>query len=223
MIAANDQDAVPIAAELDLIAYLDGELDETKIAEVEAKLEADPEYRARLHALDAVGDFMRDDAARIYDKAKVDSIVDQVMSQLSSRGKQAKVAERVSALPMSVLPPSSVLTRKRKNSVIWVAFGTVTAAAAALFVYVSRQSTTNPSAVATQTQTPTPPETVAVKSPGVVPSNDLNTPPPSPPPIVEESRGVEVEDLEVAEGATVIYADHQGEGASAVVWVNTTK
>jgi anti-sigma factor RsiW len=205
MIAANDQlDRPPTPAELDLIAYLDGELDESKVAEVEGRIATDPIYAAMLRELLALGDFVREDGDRIYGKANVDDIADSVMSGI----------QRASALPPSsqLVPMSSVATRRKKNSVIWVAFGTVAAAAAALFFYVQGQKTVSPT-VATTAKTA---DTVAVKTTAQPPSKDPLTVPPA----VEPKHSLEVEDLEVGEGATVIYTTgDQGESAP-VVWIN---
>jgi hypothetical protein len=216
MIAANDQQGLtpsmdgapegraPTAAELDLIAYLDGELDEAKVAEVEGRIATDPVYAAMLREMLALGDFVRDDADRVYGKANVDGIADAVMNGV----------QRASAVPPSsqLQPMSSVATRRKKNSVIWVAFGSVAAAAAALFFYVQGQKQpTQPLA-----HNETPAETVAVKTPTDSTSKDPRTLPP----VVEPKHSLEVEDLEVGEGATVIYTTSDKGESAPVVWIN---
>ena len=205
MIAANDQqERPPTAAELDLIAYLDGELDESKVAEVEGRIATDPVYAAMLGEMLALGDFVREDGDRIYAQAKVDGIADAVMSG---------VQQRASAIPPSsqLQPMSSVATRRKKNSVIWVAFGSVAAAAAALFFYVQGQKTPSPSVASNET----PAETVAVKSPTAPTSKDPRTLP-----AIEPKHSLEVEDLEVGEGATVIYTTSEKGASAPVVWIN---
>lgn len=203
MIAANDPVLAPTPAELELIAYLDGELDEKRVAAVEQRLESDPEYRAQLRAITALGDFIRDDAERIYGKSYVDTIADDVMATL----------QRQSALPpSSMLPATSRVTRTRKNSVIWIAFGSVAAAAAALFIYV-RQNDSTPKPTAQAPTVTAPAQTVAskVKSPPI----DTSTVPVAPSENLGECAGVE--DLEVGEGATVIYS--AAGAAPPVVWI----
>ena len=206
MIAANDHglnEKPPTTAELDLIAYHDGELDESKVAEVEGRIATDPVYAALLRELLALGDFVRDDGDRIYTQANVDGIADSVMNGI----------QRASAVPPSsqLQPMSSVATRRKKNSVIWVAFGTVAAAAAALFFYVQGQKAPNQPVARTEA----PAETVAVKSPADTTSKDPRTLP-----VIEPKRSLEVEDLEVGEGATVIYTTSEKGESAPVVWIN---
>lgn len=208
--AENDQDLPMIGPELDLMAYLDGELDPAKSAEVEARLASDPEYAARLRALVAVGSFLRDDAARIYDGLKVDdALTDQILACTEPVPKT-----RSNVIPLSeIAPPTSRGTRRTKNIVIWATFGTVAAAAAGLFLYV-RANEARQQKVATQPTTTH--ETVAqVKTQEPPPSH----PPKNPAPIAESSKGVEVDDLQVGEGATVIYT-RGAEGQNVVVWIN---
>jgi anti-sigma factor RsiW len=211
MIAANDQENGPGAAELDLMAYLDGELEEARLAEVEAKLASDPLYRAQLRAMTALGDFVREDASRIYAKSDVDGVVEKVMEHLP----------RASALPPSsaMAPMSSVATRRKKNSVIWIAFGTVAAAAAGLFFYVQGHSGQGNVAVDTPKTVQAPAETVAVKTPALSTSKGT---PNMPIPEVK-TPGPAVQDLEVGEGATVVYTTSETGEASPVVWVTAKK
>ena len=209
MIAANDHERPPTSAELDLIAYIDGELDESKVAEVEGRIASDPVYAAMLRELLALGDFVREDGDRIYGQAGVDSIADAVMTSV----------QRASALPPSsaLVPMSSVATRRKKNSVIWVAFGTVAAAAAALFFYVGQHKTDpQPSANTEKTAA----VTVAVKGTTEPTSKDD---PRTIPPTIEPKHSLEVEDLEVGEGATVIYTTSEKGESAPVVWINAKK
>ena len=194
MIAANDQERHGDPVLLDLMAYLDGELAPERVAEVEKRLASDPVYARKLQGLLAVADFVRDDADRIYTGCKVDTIADEVM---------AKVV-RVSAPPSALLPLSSVQTRRRKNTVIWVSFGVVAAAAAALFLYVRTHDHNSSTANIPQA----PAQTIAVNTPAAPPSKD-------PAQMIEETAQHEVEGLEVGEGATVIYRSND----SPIVWV----
>ena len=191
--------------ELDLLAYLDGELEGERAAAVEARLRDDRAYAARMKAMQAIGDFLRKDADRVYADAKVDAIVDDVLAKV--RESSRAPAEVV---PLSqIAPPTSRLTRKKKNTVIWVAFGGVMAAAAAMVLWVNAHDAgkgTQPTASATA---PATTDTVA----------KVNTPPtpPSNPP-VPVSDDVEVEGLEVGSEATVIYTRGE-DGSSPVVWI----
>ena len=198
-----------LQGELDLLAYLDGELEGDRAAAVVARLQSDKGYAARLAAFEAVSGFLRRDADRIYQNAKVDSIVDEVMASVQ---RDERPLARLDDIPMSqIAPPTSRLTRNKKNTVIWVAFGGVAAAAAALIFYTGRGHQIAPIPVASTSAT-APAETVAVvKTAAPPPSNP-------PAPVLESASTVEVEDLEVGSGATVIYT-RGGEGSSPVVWI----
>jgi anti-sigma factor RsiW len=195
-----------IEGELDLLAYLDGELEGDRAATVLARLKTDKAYAARLRALEAVGDFLRRDADRIYSSARVDQIVDDVLAKV----RKPEVREaRESAIPISqIAPPTSRYTRQKKGTVIWVAFGAVAAAAAALVFYVNNGANKSTTVPVASTSATAPAETVAVKTP---------TPPPSNPPAPADET-VEVQDLEVGSGATVVYTRGE-DGSSPVVWI----
>ncbi len=199
-----------LEGELDLLAYLDGELEGERAAKVLARLEVDPAYAAQLRALEAVGNFLRKDADRLYSSARVDQIVDDVLAQVRARKAEPREAE---VIPISqIAPPTSRLTRQKKGTVIWVAFGSVAAAAAALIVYTNAgDHKTTPVPVASAPVVTATADTVAVKT---------ATPPPSnpPAPVPESKSTVEVEDLEVGSGATVIYTRGE-DGSSPVVWI----
>ncbi len=192
--------------ELDLLAYLDGELEGERALAVEARLRTDRAYAARLKAMQSIGDFLRGDADRLYASAKVDAIVDDVLAKVRDSGNVVPF-ER----PSQIAPPTSRLTRTKKNTVIWVAFGAVTAAAAAMVLWVgAHDANKGVSPTASNTQSSAA-ETVAVVK--------TATPPPSNPPLpVPENGEVEVEGLEVGSEATVIYT-RGDEGSSPVVWI----
>lgn len=193
-----------IEGELDLLAYLDGELEGDRAAAVLSRLQTDKAYAARLKALEAVSDFLRKDADRIYQAARVDSIVDDVLSKVRKESGG-------DVIPFSqIAPPTSRLTRQKKGTVIWVAFGGIAAAAAALLVYMrGAPEKIVPAPVASASATA---DTVAVVK--------TAAPPPSNPPVPvpETASTVEVENLEVGSGATVIYTRGE-DGSSPVVWI----
>lgn len=194
-------------SELDLLAYLDGELDGEQLRAFEARLANDRELSARLRALTAIGGFLRDDADRIYGAAKVDSIADDVMAKL--KADEPRLAE-VIPLSTHVAPLTSRAERTKKNTVIWVAFGTVAAAAAGLIFWTGAHDVKSPVA----------PVASASHAAEVVAKVNIVPPPTSnpPAPVPESASTVEVEDLEVGSGATVIYTRGE-EGSSPVVWI----
>jgi anti-sigma factor RsiW len=194
-------------SELELLAYLDGELDGDGLRAFEARLASDRELGARVRALTAVGGFVRGDADRIYGAAKVDSIVDDVMARV--RAEEPHLAE-VIPLSAHVAPLTSRADRTKKNTVIWVTFGAVAAAAAGLIVWTG----------ANELKTPVAPVASATTSAEVVAKVNIVPPPPSnpPAPVPESASTVEVEDLEVGSGATVVYTRGE-EGSSPVVWI----
>lgn len=200
--------------ELDLLAYLDGELEGERAAAVEARLRTDRAYAARLKAMQAIGDFLRKDADRLYASARVDAIVDDVLSKVRENGVREN-GKGADVIPLSqVAPPTSRLTRTKKNTVIWVAFGGVMAAAAAMILWVNSHDPNKGVApvASTTTTAPATTDTVAVVK--------TAAPPPSNPsvPNAPVSDEVEVEGLEVGSEATVIYTRGE-DGSSPVVWI----
>jgi anti-sigma factor RsiW len=202
-------DDLPSPDELELFAYLDGELDDEATARFEARLATDRELSARLQANLAIAGFVRDDAGRMYAGARVDDLVADVLAKLEAERPLAPVVE---------IGAAQQLTRAHKarsGSVVWIAFGAVAAAAAAIALFAGPRR--DPSAgapvatVATSNATASAVDTVAVN---VVPIGSRDVEPPLP---TMGTPGVEVEDLEVGEGATVIYT---GSAQGAVVWVN---
>jgi len=196
-------------SELDLLAYLDGELEGERLAAFEARLHDDRALSARIKALSAIGGFLRDDANRIYGNAKVDSIVDDVMAKVKTQEMEPRLAD-VIPLSTHVAPLTSRADRAKKNTVIWVAFGGIAAAAAALILWTGAHEVKSPVAPVASTTAAPPPVTVV----------KIDTPPPSNPsmPVPENAATVEVSDLEVGSGATVIYTRGE-EGSSPVVWI----
>lgn len=207
-------DALPSSDELELFAYLDGELDDDAAARFEERVESDPELSAKLTAMTAISGFVRDDAARIYGAARVDTIVDDVLAKL---GPQA--AAPTPPAPLRLAPvveiaaaQSTRFGRTRSTSIVWIGGALAVAAAVALFVGTRRDPiSTPPVAAASAKSTAEAAPTVAQI---VVPTASRAV---DPPPPAAGTPGVEVEDLEVGEGATVIYT---GSAQGAVVWVN---
>ena len=218
-----DREPAPIGHELDLMAYMDGELEPAKMAEVELRLKTDDGYAARYRALMAVSGFLREDADRIYDGLQTDGMVDAIMAKISAAHHSDKFPRSVQAISsvrtshVSDVPPAtSRQMRNKKNTVIWVAFGSVAAAAAGLFLYVRSHETPQTGPAAANTQ-PAVTETVAQVKTASPPPSHTSEPRP-----IAESSAVEVEDLEVGQGATVIYT-REGGGQNTVVWISNEK
>lgn len=196
-------DDLPTPQELELFAYLDGELDDEAAARFEARLASDPALRAELRANEAIGDFVRDDAGRLYERARVDDLAADVMAMLEAERPPAPVIEIAAA-------QATRFHRSRAGSVVWVAFAGVAAVAAAIALFAGprREPPASPP-LASNTATASATDKVAV----IAPTSSRVIEPIAP----VDVPGVEVEDLEVGEGATVIYT---GSAAGAVVWVN---
>jgi anti-sigma factor RsiW len=206
--SAHEGEDVMVGLELDLMAYLDGELPDDKREELAARLEKEPELSARLRALEAVTGFVRADADRIYDTLGIDDgLTAAIMAKVAAEEHEATNVVPIGAAH-DLAPPTSRSARYRKNTVIWLAVGTVAAAAAGLFLYVRSHET--PSKTAQLPQTTSATETVVAVQTVTTSTAQMD---PTPQPI--ETSGVEVEDLEVGEGATVIYTR-----GAAVVWIN---
>ncbi len=232
----QERDEALAADELALLAYVDGELEGEALAAFVARLDGDRALRARVRALTAIGQFLRQDAARIYAGAEVDTIVEGVMERVASParpdasaneveveraplrlvkggasgedvadpGQRAELA-REGARVSEVHPATSRGARRSKNTVVWGAFVVVAAAAAALVVFL-RSNPIPEAPVAPMASAPSakPTETIAIKPPA-----------PAPAPIPESEPTLKVENLEVSEGASIIYTQN---GAS-VVWL----
>jgi anti-sigma factor RsiW len=200
-------DDLPSPREQELFAYLDGELDDEAMARFEAKLASDPELRAMLRAQEAIAGFVRDDAARTYAASNVDAIAGEVMAKLEAARPPAPVIEIATA-------QTTRFQRSRAGSVVWVAFAGVAAVAAAIALFAGprREPASAPTLASNAvTTSATASDKVATATPHPTSSRALDPVPPA------TNGGVEVEDLEVGEGATVIYT---GSAAGAVVWVN---
>jgi anti-sigma factor RsiW len=206
-------DALPSSDELELFAYLDGELADDAAARFEERVESDPELAAKLTAMTAISSFVRDDAARIYGAARVDTIVDDVFAKLAPQAaaKAPPVQLRLAPVVEIAGAQSTRFSRTRSTSIVWIGGALAVAAAVALFVGTRRDPISAPPVAAASAKTSAASETVAVN---VVPTASRAV---DPPPPAAGTPGVEVEDLEVGEGATVIYT---GSAQGAVVWVN---
>lgn len=210
------------AGELALLAYLDGELSGEDLAVFEAKMASDANVRRRVRALSAIGRFLREDADRVYTAAKVDGIAETVMSRLDAvrpveaieaKGDTDVAVTGVTPEPANdtriseVHPATSRAARRGKSTVVWIAFGSVAAAAAALLVFLSSNPMPPPATapVASAPVSASPTETIAAVKPVI---------PPGPPaPVPEHASALEIDNLEIGEGASVIYTQ---DGASTI-------
>jgi anti-sigma factor RsiW len=199
--------------DLDLLAYLDGELEGERLVAFEARVRSDRALAARLRALEAVGQFLRGDADRIYQSAKVDSIVDDVFAKLREEPAVTKPERHLRAVEeREIAPPTSRLQRNRRGTVVWVVFGGIAAAAAGVLFFMSNAEKGGPAPVASVTHKP---EMVA-KAPVPPPTVEPKVAPPVP----ETASTVEVEGLEVGQGA-VVFSRGDDNSAPPVVWIDT--
>ncbi|MGZ3476107.1 MAG: anti-sigma factor family protein, partial [Polyangiales bacterium] len=190
MSAEVDHEKTEIPDEdLDLLAYLDGELEGEQLVAFEARLRSDRALASRLRALEAVGQFLRGDADRIYRDAKVDSIVDDVFAKLREEPKPERHLRAVEE--RDIAPPTSRLARSRRGTVVWVVFGGIAAAAAGVLFFMSAHEKGGPAPVAS---TPSPKSSeIVAKAPIPQPTIEPKVSPPVP----ETASTVEVEGLEV--------------------------
>jgi anti-sigma factor RsiW len=216
MSAEVDHETSEIPEEdLDLLAYLDGELEGEQLVAFEARVRSDRALAARLRALEAVGQFLRGDADRIYQSAKVDSIVDDVFAKLREEPAVTKPERHLRAVAeeRDIAPPTSRLERSRRGTVVWVVFGGIAAAAAGVLFFMSGAEKIGPAPVAS---TPVPKSEVVAKAPVPVPTIE----PKISPPVPETASTVEVEGLEVGQGA-VVFSRGDDNSAPPVVWIDT--
>lgn len=249
----QDRDEALDADELALLAYVDGELDGPPLADFEARLRGDRALRARVRALSAIGQFLRDDADRIYTAAGATDLVDAVVAKVDASAEAESSAEprgsgrhlrlvstegtaatsgvsgagvpgarvvgapeRASTgggdldRPSDVHPATSRGARRSKNTVVWAVFGLVAAAAAAFVVYLRANPLPQPDVAGGAASTP------VASAPSTATSDTVAVKPPAPapaPPLAEPTE--KVENLEVSEGASIIYT----QSGASVVWV----
>jgi anti-sigma factor RsiW len=227
MSAPEHDEAELSPEEAELCAYVDGELDEAAARSFERKMAADRELAARVRVAFALSEFVRDDGHRVYADAGVDGIADEVMTKLVTPAPTtiASPVPRLSAVPLTQVPATAPHLRRRKSVVIWASFGAM-AAAAAVALYATGQfggrdvapvALGNGSAPATVGVIDSGSTVARIEAKG--PKNPVVEPhvPAMP---VDESAAVEVRDLEVGEGATVIYTREREDGpSSATVWI----
>lgn len=235
----QDRDEALAADELALLAYVDGELEGEPLAEFEARLRGDRALRARVRALSAIGQFLRDDADRTYAAAGAVDLTDAISRAIEAEADaESKAEPKLRLVPSEPTPASGASgsgvvaaperaapdrvsevhpatsrgARRGKNTVVWAAFGLVAAAAAAFVVYLRSNPLPQPDVaggagsvpVASAPSTATS-ETIAVKPPAPLPG-------PAPLPAEPTEK---VENLEVSEGASIIYT----QSGASVVWV----
>jgi anti-sigma factor RsiW len=147
--SAEREEDMPSFADLQLMAYLDGELIDSERKEVETRLEKDAGFRGKLRGLEATQAFVREDAGRVYDALGVHAIADNVMTQIEAQ--DAKRNQKKVASVHSLDARRNARTQKnstqelrvRKATVVWVAFGSIVAAAAAIVFFVQTQANPN--------------------------------------------------------------------------------
>lgn len=208
----DDPAPTPAEAEaMELCAYLDGELGPISTARIEAKIKADPAFAARVEALsralDVTGMLARQEADALIAAMDVDGIAGDVMKQIESE----------KSLPAPVI--SLEAARAKKSKLVWFGVGTFAVAAAA-FVFVSTSAPPRPTPIADGFKAPSGyvPSAPTVASGAAIERDDGGTIAA----IVMKPGDVEVDDLEVGEGASVIVSDDSA-GTPAVVWVQESR
>lgn len=205
---------------IELYAFLDGQLDADSCARIEARILSDRAFAGRVqrleHALGVSANIVRDDADRIYAHAGVDALADRVMAAIATPAPVAKV------IPIGAAKPAAVAESPRSSRVIWVTFGAIAAVAAAAVFFVSRVDPggSGDSKVAGSTSSSLRGSTTVIAKGPSSTSVTASAPSPSVPPTVVGA--VQIDDLEVGEGASVIYSG-DGEGTPAVVWVSDSR
>jgi anti-sigma factor RsiW len=208
---SDDPAPTPAEAEaMELCAYLDGELGPISTARIEAKIKADPAFADRVNALsralDVTGALARQEADALIAAMDVDGIANDVMKQIA--------AEK--SLPAPVI--SLEAARAKKNKLVWFGVGTIAVAAAAL-VFVSTGAPTQSTTIKDGTWKLPPGASVPTVASGT-PSARADAGIVAA--VVMKPGDVEVDDLEVGEGAMVIVSDDNA-GSPAVVWVQESR
>lgn len=139
------EETSPSFGELELMAYMDGELSPADTLAMEQQLAKNPVLQRQLRALQATGNYVRQDAPRMFAAMGADSIADSVMAALSD--KQEKPLATVHSLDSArktartASLPKVRQDNKSNKTIIWVAFGSLVAVAASFFLFVQVKST----------------------------------------------------------------------------------
>lgn len=207
-------------ADLELMLYLDGELDEARSRAVEARLASDSTFRAKLCGLELAAGMIRDDALA---SDAADGIADAVMARIErgdavdGNGAGARSIEMSDLVTEAGRPAASgALARKPANDNargIFALTAIAVAAAAAMMVW-GRMEVEPPRAASTA---PAPLETVAAApTPAVAPSARADS--------GEAELGVEVAAVDFGARMGTIFYVPQGSAASSptttVVWLS---
>jgi hypothetical protein len=206
--------------DLDLMLYVDGELDGVRCREVEAHLARDASYRAKLTGLEVAAGMVREDALG---SAFADGIADAVMARIE-RG-DAKDGNGAGARPLAMddlvrdaTRPSNTqrLAPKPANDNargIFALAAVAVAAAAAMMIWGRMQA----DPTRTASTVPAPVETVAAPPPAVAePATRTER--------AEAELGVEVAAVDFGARIGTIFYVPQGSAASSptttVVWLS---
>jgi anti-sigma factor RsiW len=202
--------------DLDLMAYVDGELDAETAAAMEAHLAEDDGARSKRMALDQMHDVVRSHLELAADDAepRLDALWAKIEGRIAANGVSARAPA-----PEPAKAPSRALAAAAHTG-LWTRFtawldehrgyfatGALAAAAAAVLVIALRPPQVVERVVVAP---PQPPQQQQQTSPQMVPVVNVSTPP-------------EVETLEVNDGsASVFTLPKEGEGdvTAGVIWLD---
>ena len=231
-----DRDEKQSVRPRDLMLFLDGELDDTQVAEVERQLESDTDARCHVLAMRLTGSLIRERAEQ---SSAADSIADLVMARIEkgdlpageveappapvaelpngaarrgARTSEAADSPRPAArLPHVPIPPSR-RTANDNARTIWALTAVAVAAAAAFMIWGKADD----GPVATPRPNPTE------SQPADPPTELVGNPPPEAPttPDTDVVGGVEVATIDFgASQGSVFYVPGSGGETTTVVWL----
>lgn len=214
----------PAISDLELMRFLDGELDEPELAELEAMLATDDQASGKIAGLEQVGDFLRETVAA---DDRADGIADAIMAQIEDEAEAAEdeggdvvelpraaMLDAVSEEQLGEGPPANDNSR-----LIYAVFGVAAAVAAGLFVWGSAGPSLDPVAMgnrpAVTTEAAAAPEPAPGEAAGLPPNGAA---------VAEDEDEPVVEIAAVdfgAQSGSVFYvsAGKNAAGSTAVVWV----
>ena len=232
---SKTDEGLPAISDRELMRYLDGELDEPDLTELEARLVTDEQASGKVAGLEQVGDFLRETVSA---DDRADCIADAIMAQIEAEAADgagadsagadsagdgdAKVVELPRAPALETLTDRPVADGSPANDnsrLIYAVFGVAAAAAAALFVWGNAVPTSDTVAMASRPAVATEVAAAAEAAPGLPPSGKVDT-----------EAAAEDEDEPVVEIAAVDFGAQSGSvfyvsagkhtaGSTAVVWV----
>lgn len=216
---ANHGDPSAPPTDLELMLYVDGELDEARRLQVEHYLLHDPSCRAKVEGLTAVADVIRDSA--LASSAAADGIADVVMAKIGEeRSSAAEVTGNADVPPLAAPPPGARAPFQKApandNARGIVALAALAAAAAAAMMIWGR---TEPEAPRAVTASPPPAEVAAPQAP---PGDEPTVA--APPAEGEIGPGVEIAAVDFgARMGTVFYVPREATASgptTTVVWLS---